>query len=120
MIQDATSEYQEEVLNCALALKTLKESNRIAKLALNLDKDQEEFMEDVHKTYEALNEQAKKENDVQEDEDTDGYVESNQELMTAIEMIVSTLALLASEHRTMKSTISVHEQAIKTLLQSKL
>lgn len=120
MIHDATPEYQEEVLNCALALKTLKESNRIATLALQMDSDQEEFMEDVHAAYDVLIKQSENQADKEDEEQQDGYVASNQELMTAIEMIVSTLALLAAKHKDLKSTINIHDKAIKTLLEGKL
>ena len=112
MIQDETEEYREEVLECAMALKVLKDSGKIRGLSIVAEDDNVEFVEDVNMVYKALlaNEEAEQAAEQAETDDEDDVLEA----------ITFTLKLLSAATAKLIETQAVHDKAIKTLLQGKL
>jgi len=112
MIQDQTEEYQNEVLECALALKALKDSGKIRGLSIVAENDNIEFVEDVNIVYKALliDEEAEQEAEQAETDDEDDVLEA----------ITFTLKLLSAVTAKLIETQTVHDKAIKTLLEGKL
>jgi len=112
MIQDQTEEYQNEVLECAFALKALKNSGKIRGLSIVAEDDNVEFVEDINMVYKALlaDEAAEQEAEQAETDDEDDVLEA----------ITFTLKLFSAVTAKLIETQTVHDKAIKTLLEGKL
>ncbi len=118
MIHDSTDEHQQQVLQCALALKTLHNSGRIKTIALKVSEENEEFVEDVNMTLQSILENDnddKNQDDRSEPEDNEGCQQDSINAVIAMNLKLINIAI----KKMMKKQIE-HEKALKYLLSGKL
>ncbi len=119
MIQDETEEYREEVLECALALKALKDCDKIRGLSIVAENDNLEFVEDINIVYKALlaDEEAAEKEKAATEAETEAETDDEDDILEAITF---TLKLLSAATAKLIETQIVHDKAIKVLLEGKL
>jgi hypothetical protein len=93
MIRNSSDEYQKEVLSCALALKTLRQSEFVT--ALSLKTDDNEFGKDLSKAYDAIvGKNSKETKETKEKDPSELKVEEKVELLAdAIVIMMEKIAV---------------------------
>jgi hypothetical protein len=106
MIRNSSDEYQKEVLSCALALKTLRQSEFVT--ALSLKTDDNEFGKDLSKAYDAIVGAGEKSKEKKETKETKEKDPSELKVEEKVELLADAIVIMMEK-------IAVAEANIKKL-----